>query len=87
MDRFWQSEPQWLILWLAVGAALAAVAFYVIGKIRPKPAQKERFASQWLSKCRESHTQGVLSDEEYRTIKTKLNRELQDELSDSGEKD
>jgi len=87
MDRFWQSEPQWLILWLAVGAALAAVALYVIGKIRPKPAQKERFASQWLSKCRESHTQGVLSDEEYRTIKTKLNRELQDELSDSGEKD
>jgi uncharacterized membrane protein len=87
MDRFWQSEPQWLIVWLAAVAALAAVACYVIGKIRPKPAQKERFASQWLTKCRESHSQGELSDEEFRTIKTKLNEPLQDELSDSGEKD
>jgi uncharacterized membrane protein len=87
MDRFWQSEPQWLIVWLAAAAALAAVGLYVIGKIRPKPAQKERFASQWLSKCRESHSQGKLTDEEYRTIKTKLNSRLQEELSDSGEKD
>jgi uncharacterized membrane protein len=65
---------------------LVTVAYYVIGKIRPKPAQKERKASQWLSKFRELHSQGELSDEEFRTIKTTLAAQLQDELKDNGEK-
>ena len=86
MERFWETEAEWLILWLAVLAILVAVACYVIGKIHPKTVQKERKASQWLSKCRESHSQGELSDEEFRTIKTNLAAQLQDELSDNGHK-
>ena len=39
-------------------AVLVTVACYVIAKIRPKPAKKERRASQWLSKFRESHSRG-----------------------------
>jgi hypothetical protein len=85
-ERFWQAEPERLVLWLAVVAILVAIAWYVIGKIRPKPVQKERPASQWLSKCRESHSRGELSDEEFRTIKTQLAEPLQDELSGNGEK-
>lgn len=83
-ERFWQGGLEELILWLAVLLILVAVAWYVIAKIRPKPAQKERTAGQWLIKCREMHSQGVLSDEEFRTIKTNLASQLQDELSDNG---
>jgi hypothetical protein len=85
-DHFLQSEPEWLVLWIGLLAVLVTVACYVIGKIRPKPVQKERQASQWLSKFRELHSQGGLSDEEFRTIKTTLVTQLQDELNDNGEK-
>jgi uncharacterized membrane protein len=84
MERFWQTGPEGLVLWLAVLAILVAVACYVIGKIRPKPLQKERKANEWLSKCRELNSQGELTDEEFRTIKTTLATQLQDELNDNG---
>ncbi len=86
MERFWQSGPEETILSIAVLAVLVTVAYYVIAKIRPKPAKKERRASQWLSKFRESHSKGELTDEEFRTIKTTLATQLQDELNDNGEK-
>jgi len=81
-DRFWQADPEWLLLWITVLAILLAVAWYVIGKIRPKPIQKERSASEWLSKYRELHSQGKLSDEEFRTIKTTLASQIHDESKD-----
>lgn len=87
MERLWQAEPEWLILWLAVLAVAVTVAYYVIGKVREIPTQKEPTASQWLTKYRELHALGVLSDEEFRTIKSILSRQLQDELkanSDGG---
>jgi len=86
IDRFWQRVwSDWIIVWIAVLAALVAVAYYVIGKIRSAPAQKEHLASQWLLKYSELHSRGGLSDEEFRTIKTKLAEQLQDELNDNGE--
>lgn len=85
-DRFWQSGPEWLVLLIAALAILVAVAWYVIGKIRPKSIQKERWANECLSKFRESHSRGELSDEEFRTIKTNLEARLENELNDNGEK-
>jgi hypothetical protein len=87
LDRFWQSEPERAVLWIALIAVLGAVACYLITKIRPKTVQKEPKASQWLSKFRESHSRGELTDEEFRTIKTTLATQLQDELKDNGETD
>lgn len=87
MGRFWEAEPEWLILWLALLAAGLTIACYVIEKIRPKPVQKEPEASKWLSKYRELHAKGGLSDEEFRTIKTTLTTQLQDELRDNGKPD
>lgn len=86
MERFWAADPEQIVLWLAVLAILLAVAVYVLEKIRPKPLQNEPRASQWLSKFRELHSRGGLSDEEYRTIKTTLASELQEELKDNEEK-
>jgi hypothetical protein len=86
MERFWETELEWPILWLAVLAILVAIARYIIGKIRPKAVQKERTISQWLSKCRDLNSQGELSDEEFRTIKTTLVAQLQAELSNNGKR-
>ena len=87
MDRFWQSEPERAVLWIALIAVVGVVACYLITNIRPKTVQKEPKASQWLSKFRESHSRGELTDEEFRTIKTTLATQLQDELKDNGETD
>jgi uncharacterized membrane protein len=85
MNWFWQNKLEWYIFWFAVLAAVLAVGYYFIKKIRPEPEKKEPQASQWLSKYREMHSEGELSDEEFRTIKTKLAEQLQDELNDNGE--
>ena len=87
LEHFWQHEPERSILWIALVAVLGVVACYFITKLRPKAVQKEPKASQMLSKFRESHSKGVLTDEEFRTIKTTLATQLQDELKDNGETD
>jgi len=74
-----------LVLWGAVGAGLIAAAAYVLGKIRPNSAQQELTASELMSKFRDLHSKGVLSDAEFRTIKTNLAARLQEELKDTGE--
>jgi hypothetical protein len=74
-----------LVLWGAIGAIAIAVGAYVIGKIRAEPAQKEPDASEWMSKFRDLHSKGELTDAEFRTIKTTLATQLQEELKDNGE--
>ena len=87
MERFWEAGPEWLILWLALLAVGVAISYYVIEKIRPKPVQKEPESSKWLSKYRELHAKGGLSDVEFRTIKTTLTAQLQSELRNNGKPD
>lgn len=71
-----------VVLGLAVLAVLVAVAVYVISKIRPHSAQHEPDTHELLSKFRELHSRGGLSDEEYRTIKGTFTEQLRQELSD-----
>lgn len=78
-------DVEQLVLWGAVLAVLAVCAVYVLGKIRRSSAQNEPIADELLSKCRDLHAQGGLSDEEFRTIKTQLATRLQDELKENGE--
>jgi uncharacterized membrane protein len=85
MGHIWDSTAGALILWLAVLAVLVAVAGYVIGKIRPGPVQEEPIASYWLTKYRELHAQGVLTDKEFQTIKSVLAKQFQQELKDQEE--
>jgi hypothetical protein len=82
-----RSSTEQAVVWLSVLAVLIAVAVYVIGKVRSSAIQKEPTASNLLSKFRESHCRGDLSDEEFRTIKTTLATQLQQEIKDSGDKD
>jgi uncharacterized membrane protein len=85
MTKFLEVQaPQW-VFWLAVGAVLVAVLMYILGKIRGQSAQQEPTASEMISKFRELHSQGVLSDAEFREIKSRLAAQLGDEVKDNRE--
>ena len=79
------SGAEGLVLSLAAAAIVVAVAVYLVGKVRAESAQQEPSASQLLTKFRDLHSAGVLSDAEFRTIKTTLGPRLQQELKDNGE--
>lgn len=72
-----------LVVWVASLSILVAIAIFVIGKIRAKMVQEEPTAHELLSKMRDLHSEGVLSDTEFRTIKTTLAARLQEELKDA----
>ncbi len=74
-----------LLASVAILAVLVTLSLYVIGKTRSKALQKEPAASELLSKFRELHSQGELSDAEFRTIKATLAARLQQELKDNAE--
>jgi hypothetical protein len=78
---------QWLTLAISFGvlAALICLAKYVLRKIRAETVQHELSTEELLSKFRESHERGDLSDSEFRTIKTTLAEKLQNELRDDGQ--
>jgi uncharacterized membrane protein len=70
-------------LWFAVIIALTALAVVVMRRFRGGSAQDRLSATELLTKFRDLHVRGGLSDDEYRTIKTKLATQLDAELSDS----
>jgi uncharacterized membrane protein len=85
MAELWNDPIAQIVIWGAVFAMVVAVGVYLIGKIRGESAQQEPTASELLSKFRELHSRGGLSDAEFRTIKTNLAAQMQEELKDNGE--
>jgi hypothetical protein len=85
MLRFLQSTGAQAVIWLAVCAALVAVGFYVVAKVRQTFSERESGTHDLMTNFRELHSQGELSDEEYRTIKATLAARLQREIKDKGE--
>ena len=80
-------ELEWLVLWIAV---LGDSGGGCLLRHRENPPQDgtegTRRPANGSQNVRELHSQGELSDEEFRTIKTNLATQLQDELNDNGEK-
>jgi uncharacterized membrane protein len=70
-------------LWFAVILALIALFILVVRRFRGSSANDRPGANELLTKFRDLHVRGGLSDDEYRTIKTKLATQLDAELSDS----
>ena len=85
MGDFFEGWAATFVIWIAICAALTVVAIYVIGRIRGVPAQQEPSTHEMIAKLRDLHSQGELSDAEFREIKTKLAVRLQNELKDNGE--
>ena len=81
----WVQHLAELAIWGAVLAACAAVAVYVIRKVRSDKEEEDLSASELMSKFRELHSRGVLSDAEFRTIKTSLVTRLREEIKDTAE--
>ena len=73
------------VLSVADLAILVSVGIYLTEKFRANPLQKEPATSEMLTKFREMLDRGELSEEEFRTIKTSLTEQLQQELNDNGE--
>jgi uncharacterized membrane protein len=59
-------------LWFALILVLIALALAFLRKWRGSDADDQRDPTELLTKFRELHVRGGLSDDEYRTIKTKL---------------
>lgn len=85
MGELFEGRAEELVLWSAVCAVGTALVIYVIGKVRSWSAQQEPTANDLISKFRDLHSKGQLSDAEFREIKTNLAARLQDELKDNGE--
>jgi len=62
---------------------MTAIGVAIVRRYRGSAADDMPPTSEMMSKFRELHAQGGLSDEEFRTIKTKLAAELRIELNDN----
>jgi hypothetical protein len=83
------TETQTLVhagLLFAVIAGLAALGIWIVARFRGSKGSDQPMASELLSKFRDLHEQGELSDKEFRNIKTLLAEKLQRELNDNAEK-
>jgi uncharacterized membrane protein len=82
MKEFLLSTPAQAVIWIAALSILIAVGGYIMGSFRGRDDEDRQSANRLLTNFRESHHQGDINDSEFRTIKTVLGAELQQELSD-----
>ncbi len=73
-------------LLLSLVLAMAAGLFWLMKRLRDVEADDGPDTSAMLTKFGELYSRGGLSDEEYRTIKTKLASQLQSDMGVSGAK-
>ncbi len=85
MTHLTQSLLQ-VVLWSAVALAVSALAVAAVRRWRGDANDGQPQANELLTKFRELHVRGGLSDDEYRTIKTKLATQLDAELNDTKQK-
>jgi hypothetical protein len=83
MPEFFNEPLLRAALWFAAIFALLALAIAALRKWRGGSADDRPSSSELLTKFRELHVRGTLSEDEYRTIKTKLATEVEAKLSDS----
>ncbi len=72
------------LLFLAM-AVLAGLGALIVSRFRGGAEDDQPTASEMLTKFRNLHDEGQLSDQEFRNIKTLLSAELQQQLSDNGQ--
>ena len=83
MQQFLAQPLPRVVILFTVTLILIAIGVYIIGKLRGSDVEDDEGASEQLTKFREMHEQGSLSDEEFREIKTQLASQMQAELNDS----
>ena len=86
MLEFLQTDEAQVVLWTLGGVALCAIGVYVVKRFRDRKGDDQPQASELLTNFREIHSQGGLSDEEFRTIKARLAAQLEREINENGNK-
>jgi uncharacterized membrane protein len=86
MLEFFQSNQAQVILWSIGGAALCVLGVFLVKKFRDRTDDDQPKASELLTNFREIHSQGGLSDEEFRTIKAQLAARLEREINENDNK-
>jgi len=84
MYQAFESLSQAAMLFAAI-FVMTAIGIAVARRYRDREANNMSETSDMMSKFRELHSEGGLSDEEFRTIKTKLASELKTELKDNSD--
>jgi uncharacterized membrane protein len=70
-----------LVVWICAIVIACVLGAYVIGKLRSKLRETDPGPSDFMTNFRELHSQGDLSDEEYRTIKSSLAARLKQQIN------
>jgi len=83
MLEFLSSSLSRAIILFTAMAGLISLGAYIVANWRGAINQDTVGPSELLTNFRELHAKGELSDEEFRTIRSKLGSELQQELRDS----
>ena len=83
MTELFRHPLSWAALWFAAIFALLALAVVVVRRFRGDAVDDQPSPNELLAKFRDLHARGGLSDDEYRTIKTKLATRIDTELSDT----
>lgn len=82
MDERWQSLTEAALL-LAAIFVVVAIGIAIVRRFRGSEVDDVQASSEMMSKFRDLHDEGGLSDEEFRTIKTKLATKLKAELNET----
>ena len=83
MQQFLAEPAVELVIVLTVLAILIAIGVYVVGKLRGSVAEDQEGPAADLSKFREMHERGDVSDQEFREIKSQLAVLMQAESNDN----
>ena len=83
--EFLRTPPARAVILVTFVVIVTITAFYVLRRWRDH-VKDEDTTSDHLTKFRELERRGVLSDGEFRTIKTALSEKLKDELNNDAEK-
>jgi uncharacterized membrane protein len=84
MLEFLYTPTAKVVLLFAAMCGLFAIGYYVIQRFRPNEKDDLPSVGDHISHFRELRSQGKLTEEEYRTIKTKLASQFQEELNSRG---
>ena len=83
MTEFFGHPLSIAALWFAAIFALTALAILGVRRWRGGSAEDRLTSSDLLTKFRELHVRGSLSEDEYRTIKTKLATQFEAKRNDN----
>ena len=85
MGQFYQSPAVQIVFAVAALVVVLAVLAYVVGRLREVYLEKGATANELLTDFRELHSQGELSDDEFRTIKGMLAERAQREWKENAQ--